>query len=234
MNYNKIIIAIIGVFSFFACENDPFYYQDQARVRMVGPEKWTLGTDSLEFSFAHYSSGIEDTTFQVLLNVMGEAASTDRTVKVGVVADKSTAQSSQYSFPESVTVPAGAFEAILPVTIFRDESIKDAAVRLKIEIKESSDFLVGVVEETDLTIIWSDILTKPVNWNDLEEFFGEYSLVKYRFIIDTLNQGNFDADELSWAQMKNYQIILTDALLEYNEMNPNNPLTDENGKLVTF
>lgn len=234
MSKIKLYLAFIIFTALFACENDPYYFNSEARLRMEGPEIWTLGTDSLAFSFANYSSEITDTTFNVTVYVMGETSDLARTAEFGIDPSISTADASMYSFPETLTIPAGKLSANLPVTVYRTEALKSAQVSLYIKVNENDDFKIGVNEQNHLLLKWSDILSKPNNWNDLEEFFGEFSLTKYRFIIDVLNIGTFDTNELSWAQMKNYQIELAEALRLYNEANPGNPLTDENGNLITF
>lgn len=234
MSKIKLYLAFIIFTALFACENDPYYFNSQARLRMEGPEVWTLGTDSLAFSFANYSSTITDTTFDITVYVMGEAAGQSRTAEFEIVPSLSTAETNMYSFPTSVTIPAGKFSVNLPVTVFRTEALQSVRVQLYIKVKENEDFKIGVNEQNHLLLKWSDILSKPNNWNDLEEFFGEYSLTKYRFIINVLNTGTFDTDTLSWAQMKNYQIELAEALRIYNQAHPSDLLTDENGNLITF
>lgn len=234
MKFRIIYIAVLTLLMLNACENDPFFFESDARLRMEGPEVWTLGTDSLEFSFANYSSTIVDTTFDVTVYVMGEASEVDRIAEFELDADLTTAFSEMYSFPTSIVIPAGSYSATLPVTVNRTSELTSYGVRMYIQVKGNSDFGVGVNEQNHLVIIWSDILSKPNNWDDLVEFFGSYSLTKYRFIIDTLNVSTFDTETLSWAQMKNYQIQLAEALRVYNETHPNDPLTDENGDLVEF
>ncbi len=233
MNKFKILAFIGWLAVFYACSNDPFLYNDEARIRMEGPSIWTLGTDSLEFSFASFNNATLDTTFEVTIYVMGTGVERERTALFEVGAE-TTADPALYSFPLELIIPEGETSAILPVTIRRKESLKEKAVQLDVKVKESADFKIGANEQNHLLIKWSDILIKPSNWNDLVEFFGDYSDVKYRFIIDVLNQASFDTDVLSWAQMKNYQIVLTEKLREYNETHPQEPLTDENGNLVEF
>jgi len=230
----QLYLAISALVALFACENDPFYFNSDARLRLEGPEVWTLGTDSLEFSFANYSSTINDTTFDVTVYVMGEASGNVRTAEFGIDPSLTTADATMYSFPESVTIPAGAYSAVLPITVNRVDALKSKQVRLYVQVKESADFKIGVNEQNHLLLKWSDILSKPNNWDKLEEFFGVYSLAKYRFIIDVLNMGTFDTDVLTWAQMKNYQIELAEALRLYNAAHPGDPLSDEDGNLITF
>lgn len=35
------LLAVAGMFT--ACENDKFYYQDEARARIEGPYEWAVG-----------------------------------------------------------------------------------------------------------------------------------------------------------------------------------------------
>ena len=121
MKFMILLLAVIGIFT--ACENDKFYYQDEARVRIEGPYEWAVGTDSLTFSFAVYPSQVLEQDMEMKLYVMGEAASTDRTAKLAIDASLSTADASQYVFPETVTIPAGKLEAPFTVILKRTEDL---------------------------------------------------------------------------------------------------------------
>ena len=217
-----------------ACEKEGFYYQDQARIRIEGPYKWSVGTDSLEFSFVTSPPDVTEIIMEAQLHIMGVASATDRVVNLSVSQEKTTASTNHYSFPSQVTVPANQLSAILPVTLKRTADLQENTVRLYIEVSESKDFKPGVNERNHILIKWNDILSMPKNWDDLEEFFGAFSLVKYRFIINTTGVSEFDANTMSWAQLMNYRIMLKNALDQYNAAHPENPLTDENGQFVTF
>lgn len=226
------MLAAIGMFT--ACENDKFYYQDEARVRIEGPYEWAVGTDSLTFSFAVYPSQVQEQDMEMKLYVMGEAAATDRTAKLAIDRTLTTANDDQYVFPETVTIPAGKLEAPFIVTLKRAD-LTSGTVSLYFRVVETNDFKVGVIEQNHFCIKWNDTLSKPKNWDtELLEFFGEYSLVKYRFIIDTIGFGEFSATSMSWSELTNYKIIMKTALDEYNDAHPGEPLKDENGLLVTF
>ena len=227
-----LLLAVIGMFT--ACENDKFYFQDDARVRIEGPYEWAVGTDSLTFSFAAYPSQVQEQGMEMKLYVMGEAAATDRTAKLAIDRTLTTANDDQYVFPETVTIPAGKLEAPFIVTLKRAD-LTSGTVSLYFRVVETNDFKVGVIEQNHFCIKWNDTLSKPKNWDtELLEFFGEYSLVKYRFIIDTIGFGEFSATSMSWSELTNYKIIMTTALDEYNDAHPGEPLKDENGLLVTF
>ncbi|MBR5612336.1 MAG: DUF4843 domain-containing protein [Bacteroidaceae bacterium] len=227
-----LLLAVIGMFT--ACENDKFYFQDDARVRIEGPYEWAVGTDSLTFSFAAYPSQVQEQGMEMKLYVMGEAAATDRTAKLAIDRTLTTANDDQYVFPETVTIPAGKLEAPFIVTLKRAD-LTSGTVSLYFRVVETNDFKVGVIEQNHFCIKWNDTLSKPKNWDtELLEFFGEYSLVKYRFIIDTIGFGEFSATSMSWSELTNYKIIMKTALDEYNDAHPGEPLKDENGLLVTF
>lgn len=227
-----LLLAVIGMFT--ACENDKFYFQDDARVRIEGPYEWAVGTDSLTFSFAAYPSQVQEQGMEMKLYVMGEAAATDRTAKLAIDRTLTTANDDQYVFPETVTIPAGKLEAPFIVTLKRAD-LTSGTVSLYFRVVETNDFKVGVIEQNHFCIKWNDTLSKPKNWDtELFEFFGEYSLVKYRFIIDTIGFGEFSATSMSWSELTNYKIIMKTALDEYNDAHPGEPLKDENGLLVTF
>ena len=227
-----LLLAVIGMFT--ACENDKFYFQDDARVRIEGPYEWAVGTDSLTFSFAAYPSQVQEQGMEMKLYVMGEAAATDRTAKLAIDRTLTTANDDQYVFPETVTIPAGKLEAPFIVTLKRAD-LTSGTVSLYFRVVETNDFKVGVIEQNHFCIKWNDTLSKPKNWDtELLEFFGDFSLVKYRFIIDTIGFGEFSATSMSWSELTNYKIIMKTALDEYNDAHPGAPLTDENGQLVTF
>jgi hypothetical protein len=234
-NYSISIISLILTLTLFSsCEKEGFYYQDVDRVRIEGPYKWAVNTDSLEFSFITTPSGINQIEMEITVYVMGFAADKDRVVKIGINSSKTTATSSHFSCPLQVTVPAKSLSATFPVLLKRTSDLQQNTVRLYVELEESSDFKVGVAERDHLLIKWNDILSMPKNWSELEQFFGSFSLVKYRFMINNTGITEFSATTMSWAQLMNYKIILRNALDEYNAANPGNPLKDENGQFVTF
>ena len=141
----------------------------------------------------------------------------------------------QFVLPETVTIPAGKLEAPFTIILKRTEDLTTNTVALYFKVVETTDFKSGVIEQDHFCIKWNDTLSKPKNWDtELLEFFGQYSLVKYRFIIDTIGFGEFSATSMSWSELTNYKIIMITALDEYNDAHPDAPLKDENGQLVTF
>lgn len=233
--HNLLLVTMLALLSLASCKNDGFYYQDQARARIEGPEDWAMGADSLEFSFSAYPSEITDMAMTMTLYVMGNAADTDRKAVINVVAERTTAEAAHYTLPNEVIVPAGKLSADFDIVLHRTTDLQTKNARLYITIAPSADFLPGVVEQNHFLIKWNDQLSKPKNWDsELKEFFGDYSLTKYRFIIEVTGISKFSTADMTWSLLNNYRIRLNNALNEYNALNPGRPLTDEYGKLVTF
>jgi len=223
---------VLGLWMLSSCENEGFYFQGDAMIRMEGPYNWTVGTDSLLFSFVSTHESVTEINMEVTLHIMGLPFPQSRTARVGVVAANTTAESSQYVVPTQVAIPANALSATFPVTLKRSIDLQNTTMRLQIEVLDSDDFKVGAREYTHLLLKWNDILSMPTNWAFFEEFFGTFSVVKYRFM---LGNGVPELSEtMSWAQLMHYKVMLQGALDEYNAANPGNPLTDENGQIITF
>ena len=230
------LLALASSLALASCSNDDFLYHDQARVRLVGPENYTAGSDSLNYTFSTAASDVQEMVMPVDVEVMGPVADHDRIASVAVDETKTTAGSDLYSLPKTVTVEAGKSKAVLQVTLKRSALLQTKAVRLYLKVEATSDFAVGVNEQNHLLLIWSDMISKPANWDDdLKEFFGEYSDAKYRFMLaNAEGMGEFDTDTMTWAELQSYKIKFVNALNAYNEAHPDSPLTDEDGVLVSF
>ena len=218
------------------CSTDEdFYYQDEPRVRLVGEKTWAAGSDSVSSSFVAYPASFTEKVIYVDAQIMGETTGQDRTANIVVDAAKTTADAGMYDVPSTVTIPAGQVKGTFPVTLKRTAALQSKAVRLYIKVADFGDFKTGVNEENHVTFIWTDVLSKPNNWADLEPFFGTYSNTKYRFMLEHLGDvGELSATTMSWAQLNSLRIRFQNALNEYNAAHPGAPLTDEYGNEVTF
>ena len=230
----SLLLAACFLASCSSADED-FFYQDEPRVRLVGEDTWAAGTDSVTFSFVAYGSDVTEQEILVDAQIMGEVQSRDRVVNIAVDQNLTTADASMYTVPSTVTVPAGEAKGTFTVVLKRVAALQSKTVRLYIKVAESADFKVGVNEENHITMIWNDILSRPSNWASLEPYFGAYSDTKYRFMLSNSGgAGEFSTETMSWAQLMSFKIRFQNALNEYNAAHPGNPLTDENGNLVTF
>ena len=231
-----------------SCAKDLEPYVNQPQVYFFERATDLAGTriTNKSFSFMSLPSAVVQDTMKIKVKTMGYPADYDRVVRGRVVAEGTTAvEGKHFDFIDGV-VKAGQVEGLLYVLLYRTADIKEQSLQLNLRIAETKDFKPGVVEDNFFSISWSDNLVKPANWDgfiSLSAFFGSYSTVKYRFIIDVLGISEFRIQqsgrvplaegEYSGAMMIDFKNRLKEALLVYNSTHAT-PLTDENGTLVTF
>ena len=76
----RYLLGAVLAMTMVACSNyQDFYYRDTPRVRLVGPEAWTVGSDSLTFSFVTYPADTTEKVMMVEAVIMGAAQDHDRT-----------------------------------------------------------------------------------------------------------------------------------------------------------
>lgn len=206
---------------------------------------YNTNKDSVTYSFAIKANSLMTDTIKVPLRIMGNARDKDRTVAIQTVAENTTATSQQYTILPTI-VKAGSFITDIPVLVKRTPDMKTSEVRILLEIAASTDFLPGVPNTTATTsraggatqylVKINDFLTKPSNWESvLSTYFGAYSQVKYKFIIDVTGRTEFPItgqDVVSPSQFLFYKKLCREALETYNTTN--GQLIDEFGMIVTF
>src|SRR5690606_38695277 len=116
-------------------------------------------------------------------------------------------------------------------------SLKEQQVQLFFTVVANDLFRTGEPNKRWRRLEFSDMLIRPATWVDL--FFGKYSRVKHEFMIEATGE-RWDTDfmrdvaqgQINYAQF--WRAKLREALAEYNNAHPGNPLTDEVGELVLF
>lgn len=203
--------------------------------------------DSTTYSFAIKDKTLLTDTVFLPMQIMGGAKDYEREIKLVAVDSLTTAVAGTDYVLIKTVIPAGAFNANVPMIVKRDPVIKTIEKRLVLEVQQSKDFLPGV-PSTSVTSISNaggttrylvkinDYLTKPNNWDTyLKIFFGAYSQVKYGFIIQATGRALFPLGVpggLSYDQMSYYRQVCRNALAEY--VAQNGPLIDEFENPVTF
>jgi hypothetical protein len=89
-------------------------------------------------------------------------------------------------------VEAGKYEALVPVVLKRDPSLKNKVYQLRFKIGISDDFAPGSSKHTEGIVYISDKLSQPSNWTT-NFFLGSYGEVKHKFIIEQSGQ-RWDTD----------------------------------------
>lgn len=228
-----------------ACRKSELASYTQPDMIYVYKDFYNTNKDSTTYSFATKANGLQTDTVKVPLRIMGNAREKDRTVAIQTVADSTTATSQQFTILPTI-VKAGSFTTDIPVLVNRTPDMKTKEVRILLAIVASADFLPGVPNTTATTgraggatqylIKINDFLTKPSNWESvLSTYFGAYSQVKYKFMIDVTGRTEFPItgqDAISPSQFLFYKKLCREALETYNTTYA--PLTDEYGMLVTF
>ena len=233
-------LYLVGCFALLlgGCHNDDYVWEGRDYARIEGPEVWTQGTDSMIFTFSIYPTDTMRFVLESKIYVQGRVSDRDRTIRLQADEAYTTAPADSYSFPEEVVLRGGEHSADFDIVIQRIPEIQEEEIALRVEIAPGGDLEAGVSSASSLAIRWNDMITRPANWDDLEEFFGTYSEVKYRFIISTLGISTFPygEGEFTWGRMWNYHLQMVAALDEYNNNpeNPDRPMKDEHNDPISF
>lgn len=241
------LILIVAIALFASCEKSISAYQNDARIYFFerGTDLNQTRITTKSFSFLRLPEEVTKDTFLIKVKIMGETASYDRIVRGKLVAEGTTAQEGvHYDFIDGV-VPADSIIGYLPVVLYRTADIATKSVQLNLTIAETKDFKPGVGTDVNFNLQWSDNVVKPANWDGflgLMGYFGTYSDVKWRFIIQVTGVDNFPLQqsarveplpgEYTYAAMMDIVSRLKAALVAYNLANDPD-LTDEFGP-VTF
>ncbi|MDR2413570.1 MAG: DUF4843 domain-containing protein [Odoribacteraceae bacterium] len=234
---NRITTSLL-ILLLAACEPISFEWGETDYARVVGPASWTLGTDSLLYTFSTKPADLAEFVVEAEVLLVGKLSDRDRAVIISIDPERTTAiKGTHYDIPESVVIPAGEAVAALPIALRRTADLQAAPVTLRLEIDDAGDLGPGPNEWRSLSITWNDMISRPLNWDVLLEFFGDYSNVKFRFIISTLGIAEFtygQTNGMDWGVMNNYHLVLVEALAAYNAAHPSEPLVDENLHPITF
>lgn len=147
-------------------------------------------TEELVYSFAVKPSSLAEDNVNVKVRLQGRISNVDRAIKVGYIADSTTAVEGVHFRLNDGLIKAGEYEGTVPVTVLRTADMKQQSFRIKLKIEKNEWFDTGVVEDSYIAIMVNDILTKPTNWPQWYGF-GTYSANKYKFVIDVLGITDF-------------------------------------------
>ncbi|WP_316841634.1 DUF4843 domain-containing protein [Pedobacter gandavensis] len=143
-------------------------------------------------------------------------------------------------------IPAGAFNKAIRVVVRRTSGMTKNELSFAYNLKMNEHFELGPLADTTnyfsnegvtnmvaINFVARDIAIKPANWDTfLLNYFGAYSEVKYRFIIDVLAKISFPSDTQA-AVMTGNRTRLRTALTKFNTGRPEK-LKDENGIEISF
>lgn len=240
MKQLSIIFVMLMIFS--ACKKDPqssysgkdgitFYY-------LSGVEQ-----DSITYSFKFNKEPKVKDTVWIKMRLVGKLSHQARQIKVITGPGTTAVEGTHFILPE-VSLPADSFTMRYPVVLLSKSDLDNKAVRIVLRIADSKDLVVGTGGQADpssantvqFKINFSNKLIKPDYWGYIAGYIGEYSDVRYQFMIDVFGTANFRPDtkggSIGYPQWVNIKTRLNNALDKY--IAEHGPLMDENDEEVVF
>jgi hypothetical protein len=187
--------------------------------------------DSVDYTFATSPATVLTDTINIPFRIIGTSSESDRKISFVPRADATAKEGYHYKIGEAV-IRANEFSTTVPVYVFRKAGLKDSVVTVILDLKESADFKLGYADRLNYKISITDILLKPTLWDGVwSGYFGSYSEVKFRFLLEATGRTNWNAypfpQDTRYLSQK-----AKNALLAYNQANGD--LIDENGEVVIF
>lgn len=152
----------------------------------------SLSTEPTNFTFAMEEDHVTEKTLDIPITLMAPKADRVRVVNVEVVRDAANSGTS-YSFEPSVKVEAGATDATLKVTARRTANLKAETDTIVFAIRESDDFMPGLPDYRENTLVLFDGFLQPAWWDssyNTKRAIGECNSLKLKVWYTVF--GNFD------------------------------------------
>lgn len=245
-----ILLSAVAIASLSSCEKDlPLYEDQQAKLNFNLTTSSFNDDGSLKpvgYSFVYEPSTVVEDTIFVKITTMGFLSDQDRALSIKQVPAGSgytdaVAGTHYKSFDEmGYCIKADSCEAFLPVVIYRDASLQNEDVYLRLQIVDNENFTVGYEQYKEYLLTISDQLSKPTAWdqNFLQYYIGPYCKNFHRFCIDITGKKwdndwiNANASDFNYlSYLANY---LYKKLAEYNaeqEAKGLSPLLDDDGNV---
>lgn len=253
----KLLTIIIFSFIAFSCKKDelvkysenPIIYLNLNKVQFYGPRPGSFA-GKLMVNVGYRPGNIVTDTIRMPVYTSGLAASENRPYIFSRITEAGQAvENTDFEFlNQQFLIAAGRYDSIITIVAFRTPALMGKSTGFGYTLQANENFDLGIQADTasfasnsatntmrqsGLRIVIADIVEKPANWDTfIANYFGVYSEVKYRFIIDALKVSLFP-NNTSGGTMRSNRTKLRTALTTYNATHPE-PLKDENGQLVTF
>ena len=222
----------LGLLSAACQENEMKDFDSNGAVYFQLSAQWSNSVDSVVYSFAGKP---EDTyTVKLQVNLMGSAADYERTVRVTLDKQLTTAKEGTHydALHSSYTLPAGAYRMEIPIVLHgNDPELEERTFQIALTLEASDDLQLGLSKRTSARVIISKLFTKPVYWEEygLEYYFGTYSKVKHEHIMLELKK-DFPATSEEfleeWATWEAYGKHMDKYFTDHY------PIVDENNNVI--
>ncbi len=236
------------------CDKEEVSTYDTSR---TGLDIWVGNAASVYESVTYnYSYAYEEGSVTFNAQISGMPADHDRTFRLEPFGGDSALMASTIRTEEYV-IPAGSIGGTYQVH-FNSQKLSSPDLftkkdgRISFRVAPNDDFVIGTENRQQFTVVLKNYLAKPDNWDSanyprvaLSKYFGNYSRVKYQFMIEILGLIDF---EINYNTQTSYdpelnvvsavyavylQQVMQKALADYNASH-DTPLTDEYGNPVIF
>lgn len=195
-------------------------------------------SDKVIYSFKYHMIPIQQDTVWLNMRLVGKLSDQPRKISVIAVVGSTAVDGVHYKIIEDVVLPPNQYLVKYPVVVLNAEGLDKNSVELTLDVAENEDLAAAAdgwvgKEGTNTRRYHIEInnkLVKPSYWDIRKNYVGNYSEVKYQFIIGVI--GTHDFGNYAYADLVNFKAKIKNALQEY-ETN-NGPLIDELGQVVTF
>jgi hypothetical protein len=199
--------------------------------------------DSTNYSFANQIKQKSTDTIFIRMRVMGTSVDRPREIEVKALKSTTAKEGVHFKLPK-IILPADSLTVTYPIILINTEDLKTTTYHLEVAVKENSEFIQGVVGQANVStrnipsyiINFNNQLIQPDYWKYIANYFGVYSNVKYRFMIDVCGFSDFKPDSiggpLSYSDFLNYNVKLKNALNDYIKVH--GPMLDETGLEISF
>lgn len=161
-----LAILMLGLVVLYSCDEEPLVFDNSGGQTLVN-----FGVSSIDLPIVIDATGSIDVRIDV-----STVSDVDRTYNINV-ADGTTADPNSYSFPSSITIPAGSYNTVLTID-GSDVNVETTPEQLNLSIDTSTgDFL------TDWTLAISVFQICPI---PTTSFVGDY-------LVETITPGVFGA-----------------------------------------
>jgi hypothetical protein len=230
----------------FSCKKEAVEtYQGKDGVSFFAYTYQLLHTTAVRsYSFALQATQKQRDTLFIPMRITGKLTDQPRTALLKTAQGTTATAGVDFELKE-FTVPAGASTFNYPLILINSAGMAKNVYRIVLEPAETKDFILGTLGQTPavnsvfteenfryLKVDVTSEYIEPGYWASIAENFGEFSAVKYKFMVKTLGITDFSYDSIGSDGVLNFPVTLRNALAAYEAAN--GPLLDENGQEISF
>lgn len=225
----SISVLVLIMSFFYNCEKDNLIFDQKDGIYFVKEN----ANDSIYYSFI---GKLEETqVLQIPIRVMGDASDTDRTYKMEVDLENTTAQEGLHyeKLKDEYIFKAGNFSDNFEIVLSNQDPLLETESRvITLNFLPSKDFDLGYTDKTSIKVYITNQLIKPNYWDNLLfRYFNVYSKVKHNIAINIMGhdfpptRGQAISSPYGYVYFANKGRVLADYFSK-------NEVYDENGNRI--